>query len=97
MSKRKQQLWQRPHTGTLVESLRYRAEERCAGLGHELGHWSQAKRKKHGVAAQQAICVHCGEMVFISPYMEFSRTNPQVPAIKGDILFQLCYKQGHVL
>jgi len=86
-----------PRTEELIKSLQYRAEERCDGLGHELGYWSHAKRKKHGSASMQAICVKCGEMVFVSPYLELSRQHPQVPAIKGDILFQLCYKQGTLL
>jgi hypothetical protein len=85
-----------PDTEALLASLQYRAEERCSGLGHALGYWSHAKRKKHGVASMQAICVHCGEMIFVSPYLEYTREHPHVPAIKGDMLFQLCYTHGHV-
>lgn len=86
-----------PDTARVLQSLQLRAEERCGSLGHELSYWSHAKRKKHGAASMQAICTKCGEMVFVSPYMEFTRANPLVPAIKGDILFQLCYKQGHLI
>ena len=84
-------------TEALLHSLQYRAEERCSGLGHELGYWSHAKRKKHGVASMQAICVNCGEMIFVSPYMEYTREHPRVPAIEGEILFQLCYKRGQLV
>ncbi len=99
MSKHRKKLRPRtmPDTDALVQSLQYRAEERCAGLGHELGYWSHAKRKKHGAAAMQAMCSKCGEMVFVSPYMEYTREHPQVPAIKGGMLFQLCYTQGTLL
>ena len=97
MGKKRKQQWRAPQTASLLASLRFRAIERCTGLGHELGYWSAAKRKHHGINAEQAICVNCGEMVFVSPYMEFTPQNPQVPAIKGEALFQLCYKQGTML
>ena len=86
-----------PPTEDVLHALQQRAEERCQGLGHALGPWSPAKRKKHGTASQQALCQTCGEVVFVSPYLEYSRANPLVPAIKGEILFQLCYVEGRLL
>jgi hypothetical protein len=97
VSKHKKRQWNTIATMSAIHSLQYRATERCSGLGHELGGWSPAKRKKHGVASQQAMCAKCGEMVFVSPYMEYTKEHPQVPAIKGDILFQPCYSQGRLM
>lgn len=96
MSKRKHQHGRRqaPLTEDLVQVLQWRAEERCEGLGHLLGYWSHAKRKKHGVGSMQATCLKCGAVVFVSPYMVYSREHPQVPGIKGDLLFQLCHVEG---
>lgn len=97
MSKRKHRAQRAPQTSDIVASLQYRAMERCGGLGHQLGPWTPAKRKTHGPASMKAMCDKCGEVVFVAPYTAVSRTLPQVPAIKGEILFQLCHVQGTLL
>lgn len=89
--------WNTPSTIEATQILRHRAEQRCSGLGHELIHWSPAKKKKHGAASQQATCAKCGEVVFISPYLEYTREHPLVPAIAGIALFQPCFQQGHLM
>lgn len=95
--KHRQKREQTPLASDLVRMLQWRAEERCEGLGHKLGYWSPAKRKKHGVGSMQATCLKCGAVVFVAPYMVYSREYPQVPGIKGDLLFQLCHVEGDLL
>jgi len=82
-------------TNQVLMALQTRAVERCGPLGHTLGPWNPAK-KKHGVHAMKAVCLQCGEPAFIMPYHCHSAPHPQVPAIKGDILFHLCYLEGSI-
>ena len=81
---------------SVLESLKLRATDRCTPLGHELGIWSPAKRK-HGQNAVKALCKKCGEQVILLPRHCHSREHHQVPAMKGDVLFQLCYQEGRLL
>ncbi len=78
-------------TRPLQALLAERAVERCAEQGHTLSAFTDAKRK-FGRSVQKALCEHCGEMVLIHPFMEYSREYKQVPAIEGDILFQKCHR-----
>ena len=72
-----------------ISLLKARAINRCEPLSHDFGMWTFAK-KKHGNHAQKAMCTKCGEMVFVLPVYAHSKEHPQVPAIKGDPLFELC-------
>ena len=77
------------HITETLALLKARAIHRCEPLGHDLGIWTFAK-KKHGSHVQKAMCRKCGEMVFLLPVYAHSKEHPQVPAIKGDPLFELC-------
>ena len=81
---------------TVLEALKERAEEKTTYLGHHLGIWSPAKRK-HGVNAMKALCAQCGEHVIVMPRHCHSKAHQQVPAMKGDLLFQLCCVEGTVV
>ncbi len=76
-------------TTALVHTLQAKAQEKSDALGHELGLWQPAK-KKHGAGAMKALCSKCGEVAFIMPYLCLSKEHPQVPGIKGPVLFEPC-------
>ena len=80
----------------VVTTLKTRAQDRVSPLGHTLGVWSPAKRK-HGVSAMKALCTRCGEQVIVIPRHCHSKEHPCVPAMSGDVLFQLCYQEGRLL
>jgi hypothetical protein len=71
---------------TLV-ALQNRADTLADEKGHQLGIWYPAKRK-HGANAMRVTCTQCGLGLTILPRYYHGRT--QVPAMKGDALFQEC-------
>ena len=77
-------------------ALQEQAVEKTGHLKHTLGLWSAAKRKKHGTDAMMALCTQCGKPVFIMPRHWHSLKLQQVPAMKGEALFELCYLDGVV-
>lgn len=80
--------YQQENERTLA-ALQVRASTLCSDLGHMLGVWGPAK-KKHGFHSMKCLCLNCGEQVVIIPRHYFDVKHPQVPALKGDILFQCC-------
>ena len=87
--------YQRENEAVLA-TLKRRAIDRVDPLGHTLGLWSPAKRK-HGISAMKALCVTCGEQVIIMPRHCHDKDHQCVPAMTGDVLFQLCYKEGRLV
>ena len=81
---------------SVLLSLKLRAIDRVEPLGHTLGLWSPAKRK-HGVSALKSLCLTCGEQVIIIPQHCHDNVHLCVPAMSGDVLFQLCYREGRLL
>lgn len=85
--------WQEQMALTLP-ALQTRAMDVAEGKGHLLGQWYAAK-KKHGIGAQRTICVSCGLGVTILPRMWWGKM--EVPAMRGDALFQPCAVDGEVV
>ena len=81
---------------SVVQALKLRATDRVKPLGHTLGLWSPAKRK-HGVSAMKALCTTCGEQVVVMPQHCHNTVHLCVPAMSGDVLFQLCYREGRLV
>jgi hypothetical protein len=70
-----------------LAALQTRANQLTGVRGHTLGLWHQAKRK-HGEGSMRVICTSCGLGLIIMPRYYHGRV--QVPAMKGDALFQDC-------
>jgi hypothetical protein len=70
-----------------LAALQTRANQLTEVRGHTLGLWHHAK-KKHGENAMRVICTSCGLGLIIMPRHYHGRV--QVPAMKGDALFQDC-------
>ena len=82
-----------PHqteTRLIQMALQQRATDKAGLLQHELGLWNNAKQKKHGPDALQAFCTQCGAVVVVMPRHWQSLEHQQVPAMKGDALFNSC-------
>ena len=90
MTKRSKYKYQTSRKDMLLGALQQRADALTGEKHHLLGLWEAAK-KKHGVGAQKALCVHCGAQVIISPQLPGALPHRKTaPGMKGEALFEQC-------
>lgn len=73
-------------------ALEVTAVRRAAAMGHQLGSWSEAKRKL-GSGAFKAACQNCGRIALLTPNGYNRGANKavhDVPGIRGDAVFEKC-------